>query len=245
MDTKILEEIGFTPKEIDVYMAMLTLKTSSVFEIMSKAKVSRKSIYEILQKLLDKGLVSYTIKDNKKQYSVTNPERLLGIISDQETILKEKETKLGALLPDILKRYNENKEETSVRVYIGKEGMKTVLNNILKLGKPYYVIANEDKVLDFLKYFMPQFIKKRKELNIPIKIIHSECIRKKKLKLPLAEIKHLPDEYNTPTTTIICEDNVDMLIFSEENPIAIHIKSKETAQSFMNYFNLMWSIAKK
>ncbi|RLG12815.1 MAG: hypothetical protein DRN71_05710 [Candidatus Nanohalarchaeota archaeon] len=238
MDRKILEDTGLTPKEVDVYLALISSDQASISDIMNKAKVSRKSIYEILQKLLDKGLVSYTIKDNKKQYTAVTPKKLIDL-------LKEKEANLETILPELLRKHKESEEEISVRVYIGKEGMKTVLNNILKLEKPYYVIANEDKVLDFLKYFMPQFIKKRKELNIPIKIIHSECIRKKKLKLPLAEIKHLPDEYNTPTTTIICEDNVDMLIFSEENPIAIHIKSKETAQSFMNYFNLMWSIAKK
>ena len=245
MDTKILEEIGFTQKEIDVYMVMLTLKTSSIFEIMSKAKVSRQTIYEILQKLLDKGLVSYTIENNKKQYNVTNPKRLLSIISEQEIIFKEKGARLQALLPDILKRYNENKQETRFEMFIGKEGMKTVMNNTLEPGKQLYILANEDKVLDFLEYFMLQFRKKRKELNIPIKIIRSECTRKKKLVSVLAEIKHLPDEYNTPTTTIICEDNVDILIFSEENPIAIHMKSKEIAHSFMNYFNLMWSIAKK
>ena len=245
MNTKILEEIGFTPKEIEAYLVILELKTSSIFEIMSKAKVSRQSIYEILQKLLDKGLISYVIKDRKKQYYAVNPERLMDVIKEQETILKEKEANLQGLLPELLRRYNEKKEDTKFEIFVGKEGMKTAMNHCLKIGKPLYGLANEDKILDFLKYYMPQYRKKRKKLNIPLMIIYGECIRKRKKKLASTKSKYLPDRYNTPTTTIIYGIYVNMLIFSEHNPIAIHIKSKEISDSFMNYFNLMWKIAKE
>ena len=245
MDTKILEEIGFTQKEIDVYMVMLTLKTSSVFEIMSQAKVSRQTIYEILQKLLDKGLVSYTIENNKKQYNVTNPKRLLSIISEQEIIFKEKGARLQALLPDILKRYNENKQETKFELFIGKEGMKTVTNDILKVGEPNYVLDGEGRIFEFLKFYMPQFIKKRVKAGIASKVIYTESVRKKKYEFQLSEYKYIPENYNSPLSIAIYGNNVNILIFSEENPIAIHMKSKEIAHSFMNYFNLMWSIAKK
>ena len=238
MDTKILEEMGFTPKEIDVYITILEMKDSSVFEIMSKAKVSRQSIYEILQKLLDKGLINYIIKENKKQYNVVNPQRLV-------ELMEEKEATLRGLLPKLLERYNKKKEDTKFEIFVGKEGMKTTLNHCLKIGKPLYTLANEDKLLDFLKYYMPQYIKKRKKLNINLTMIYSDSMRKRNIKFPLTKLKYLPDKYNTPTTTIIYGIYVNMLIFSEHNPIAIHIKSKEISDSFMNYFNLMWKIAKE
>lgn len=237
MDRKILEDTGLTPKEVDVYLALISSDAASISETRSKANVSRKSIYEILQKLLDKGLVSYTIKDNKKQYMAATPERFI-------ELLKEKEANLETILPELLRKHKEITEETSVRVYIGKEGMKTITNNILKVGKPLYAQVGRELVLDLLKYYLPQFIKKRVEQKIPAKMIYSESVRKRKLKIPLTEIRYVPNESASPISIIIYGDNLNLLIFTE-NPIAIHMKSKEIAQSFMNYFNVMWSIAKK
>ena len=123
--------------------------------------------------------------------------------------------------------------------------MKTTTNNLLKVGKPIYGQVGRELVLDLLKYYLPQFVKKRVDQKIHAKMIYSESVRKRKLKFPLTELRYVPNESASPISIIIYGDNVNLLIFSEENPIAIHMKSKEIAHSFMNYFNLMWSIAKK
>ena len=238
MDTKILEEMGFSPKEIDVYMTVLSMKDSSVFEIMSKAKVSRQSIYEILQKLLDKGLISYIIKDRKKKYNVVNPQRLVELI-------KEKEAKLQSLLPELLKRYNRKKEDTKFEMFVGKEGMKTVTSKVLKERKPLYVFANEGEIFDFLKYHMPQHIKKEEKIKLPVKVIFIESAKKKKLSFSMAEARYISDKYFSPISMSIYGDNVHILIFSKDDPVALYIKSKEISNSFMNYFNIMWRMAKE
>ena len=236
MDRKILEDTGLTPKEVDVYLALITSDSASISDIMNRAKVSRKSIYEILQKLLDKGLVSYTIKDNKKQYTAVTPEKLIDL-------LKEKEANLETILPELLRKHKESEEEISARVFIGKEGIKTVINSQLT-AKKIYVIAGNGEAFDYLRYFMPQFIKKRVRLKIKANILFNKNAREKKFNIPLAEVRYLPREYATPLTTVIYGDNLNFMIYSN-NPLAIKIKSKEIAHSFMNYFNLMWSIAKK
>lgn len=82
-------------------MALLGTEPTSITQLMTNAKVSRKSIYEILNKLLDKELISYTIKDNKKQYNAMNPERLL-------EIQKEKQTRIEDRLPELLQKYKKD-----------------------------------------------------------------------------------------------------------------------------------------
>ncbi|MCK4808626.1 MAG: hypothetical protein KAS90_03330 [Candidatus Aenigmarchaeota archaeon] len=67
---------------------MLRAKYASIAQLIINAKVSRKSIYEILDKLLDKGLISYTIRDNKKQFTAANPLRLLDIIKEKQSNLE-------------------------------------------------------------------------------------------------------------------------------------------------------------
>lgn len=237
MDLKALESLGLTQKEADVYLILINLKSASIADLIKKSKIAKQSVYEILERLLDKGLVSFAIKDGKKQYIPANPERLRDIV-------KEKEAGIEALLPELLNRYNENKEETNAELFLGKEGMKTIMNNILKVGKPVYALSNKGEIFEFLKYYMPQFMQKRMKANIFAKIIFVESARNKKFEIPLSEVKYISDDYNSPVALIVYGDNINYLIYSE-NPIALHIQSKEIAQSFTNYFNLMWSISKK
>ena len=61
MDTKILENIGFTKGEIRVYLAMLDLGNTTTGPIILKSKVARSKVYEILERLKEKGLISEVI----------------------------------------------------------------------------------------------------------------------------------------------------------------------------------------
>ena len=63
-----LEKIGFTKSEIAVYTALLKIGQKTTGEILKEAKISSGKIYEILDKLIKKGLVSYIIKNNTKYF---------------------------------------------------------------------------------------------------------------------------------------------------------------------------------
>ena len=54
MNIKILEEIGLTPGEIKVYLALLKIGQSSTGAIANESQVSRSKIYTILDKLAKK-----------------------------------------------------------------------------------------------------------------------------------------------------------------------------------------------
>lgn len=237
MNAKPLEEIGMTPKEVEAYIALVSLKSASISEIMSRAKISRKSIYEVLEKLLDKGLVSYTVRDGKKHFNAAHPERLI-------EVLKEKEEGVRAILPDLLEKYKEDKEETKVEVFLGTDGIKTVSNNILRVCKPMYSVSGNAEMYDYLKYYTPQFIMQRAELGIKRKAVYNESARKKNLDPPLTEIRYVPEEYGSPIQFTVYGEHVNLLIYSEV-PVAIHIQNKDIAKSFMNYFMLMWAVGKK
>ncbi len=237
MDTSILSEMGLTQKEIDVYLTLISLKSATISELINKAKVSRQSVYEIIQKLLDKGLISFVTKDGKKQYVATNPERL-------RDIQKEKLELLDKLLPELVSKYKENKEEMNVEVFVGKEGMKTITNNILKVGKPIYVLSNDARIFELLRYYMPQFMQKRAKSGIGMHAIYSEAARQKKIEGELLEVRYVPNEYRLPISIAVYGEHSNIIVYSE-NPVALHIENKATAQSFMQYFNLMWNLAKK
>jgi len=237
MQIRPLEDIGLTPKEADVYLALVSMKSASISDIMLRANVSRKSIYEILHKLLDRGLVSYTINDGKKRFNAAHPDSLLDI-------LKKKEENLREVLPEILAKYREEEEKTNVEVFLGIEGIRTVSEKILAVGKPMYAVSGNAEMHTHLKFYTPEFIRKRVQLNIKRCVVYNEGVRKLGLKIPLTEMRYVPEEYSSPIQFTVYGDNVNLLIYSDI-PVAIHIQNSDIAKSFMNHFKLMWAIGKK
>ena len=59
----LLEELGLTKGEIKVYLTLLKLGETTTGKIVEEAGISSGKIYEILEKLIRKGLASFIIKE--------------------------------------------------------------------------------------------------------------------------------------------------------------------------------------
>jgi len=234
---EILQEIGLTENQANVYLALLELGQTLASQISEKTKINRSLIYTILQELIDKGLVSYFIQNNKKIFKAAEPLELL-------EILKEKEEKIKTIMPK-LEMVKKPLEKEKVEVYKGKEGLKTVLNDILRnCEKEYFVIGGIGKSLEALPYFIEGWHKRRIKAKITRNMILSEEVRKKKItKFPLTKIKYLPQEYRTLETMMIYDNKIAHIIWVDE-PLAIIIESKKINQAYMKQFSLLWRIAK-
>ncbi|MBR9691565.1 hypothetical protein GOV06_02165 [Candidatus Woesearchaeota archaeon] len=87
------------------------------------------------------------------------------------------------------------------------------------------------------------FQKRKKELKIIARVILSESSRKtEQVKQAYAKFKYIPDEFTAPTTTFVYGDKTAIMVWSE-NPIATLITSKEVADSYRKYFELLWKQA--
>ena len=75
---EILKNIGLTEGEAKTYLALSSLGTSTVGNIISEADVSASKVYQILERLMQKGLVSMVVKEGKKvsNYLINSPTNL-------------------------------------------------------------------------------------------------------------------------------------------------------------------------
>ena len=63
------------------------------------------------------------------------------------------------------------------------------------------------------------------------------------LKIPLLEVRFLSKEFDNPAPAMIYGDEVAITVWSE-TPIVTLIRSKEVANRYKSYFNLLWKMAK-
>jgi len=239
MDIELLEGAGLTRIEAKVYLTMLELGSALAGEITAKSGVHRRCVYDSINRLVEKGLVSYIKTNNRKYFEAAKPERLLGIID-------EKKEGINKLMPELNLMHDMAKEEKETLLFKGKQGLKTVFDDQIKEGKEILLWGASTAASDILKYYFPHFDRERARKGINVKIIFDEEARKADYvkKIPLSQVKYLPKEYKSPACTNIYGSKVSIVLWSD-NPVAIVINQKEIAEGYRRYFDLMWKIAKK
>ncbi len=238
---KILEELGLSKNETKVYLALLELGLSSLKDITSKSGVHRTNVYDSLNRLFKKGLASHVTKDNKTAYEASNPEDLM-------TLLKEKESKLKEILPQLRLSNELAPSKGEAHIYEGIVAVRNVFYHFLDMKKPRYVYGVPKIASEMLgDFFLKRHHDTRKKLKLEMKHIYNSDAKTRidlLNKLPYTESRYLPKEYDSPVATSICGDEVVLILYTKK-PLVIQIKNEQIAKSYKKYFDLLWGIAKR
>ena len=250
MEKGILEKLGFTQGEIKVYLALLKLGKSSSGKIVDISGVSKSKVYEILERLTNKGIVSQVIENNIKTFQAMHPKELLNYYEQKEHEFKKTKQELKKILPEYENLYNiQDKQE--VTVYRDYEGLKKILNMVisnLNEGDNFYVFVTPTTPKDF-NYFY-EFDRQRIEKKINLKIIYNNEVDINSINLIKKKDKNyffpkvLGSGFNTPAVFNLFKDKTAIIVWSEK-PIGILIENKETTSSFRKYFEVLWNLAKE
>lgn len=237
VNSEILKKLGLTESETRVYLALLELGPSLAGQISRKTGIHRRNIYDITERLIKKGLIGYIIKNNRRFFEAANPEKF-------QDILKEKQQQLQESLPDLKLLYNKTKEKQETNFYKGIEGLKTVFQDQLEINKEkkeILILGASQSASEILPFYFKWYDIDRVKKKIKVRIIATEKLNKK---IPLSEIRYLPQKYANPLAINIYRDKVAIILWKKE-PLAIVIKNSEIADSYKKYFELMWKIARK
>lgn len=240
MNEDFLLEMGFSRNESKVYFALLKNGLSNPTQISSSTSIHRTNVYDCLDRLIEKGLVSYIYKEGKKCYQASDPNKL-------KDILQEKEQKFYKILPEMLrlKQISPNKE--LAEIHRGMKAVKMNLSGFLRKKNPILVYGIPKIALTLMEDFIMIYHKKRIKRRIIMKHIYDEDATKriKQLnKMAYTYARYLPNMKNSPVSTNICGDEIVFILWSD-SPYIIKIKNNEIASSYKNYFDLLWKIAKK
>src|SRR3989344_2090331 len=237
MEITTLESLGMNKTEAKVYLALLELGEVQAGQISKKSGVNRTSTYDSLERLISKGLVKYVIQSNKKVFGADKPNKIVEQLKEQERIAKQ-------ILPELNNLFKESKKDEESEIYKGRKGIRSILFEIVKY-KEYIAFGSKGKFLEIMKHDFEIFQKRKKKLKIKARVILRESDRtSESVKVAYSDFKFVPDEYGSPTTTFVYGNNIAIIVWLSE-PIATVIKSKEVAESYSHYFELLWKIAKK
>jgi sugar-specific transcriptional regulator TrmB len=239
MNQKLLEEAGLTSTEARIYLALLEKGSSRAGEISRHTGIHRRSVYDAIERLIQKGLVSYIKTNNRNYYEAAPPQRLL-------ELLREKEGNIKEILPELELLRQLAKEKKEVLFFRGKQAIKTIFDDQIKEGGEVLVFGDAVNVNEIINYYFPHYDRERVRKGIRVKMLFDESARKEPYlkKIPLSEIRFIRKGNKAPVSTNIYSGKVSIVIW-EQSPKAILITEPLLAQSFRTYFEFMWQAAKK
>jgi len=245
----VLDSIGLTKNEIKVYLSLLELGSTPTGAIIKKTKIHTSKVYDALERLSDKGLVTYVIIANTKHFQAVDPERLTDFLEDKEKEIENQKESIKSIIPELKLKQTLGAEGTDAEIFRGWKGMETVFNEgIRAMGKndTWYVLgayAGED--VERTDQFIARVIKMCEAKKMKWKVLYNESARKTfryERQSPITENRFLPLE--TPATINIYKDVAFIALWTRD-PVAFRVKNKKVADSFRKYFEVMWGMAKK
>ncbi len=164
MDTNthlILEEnltkLGFSSLEAKIYLALISGGSMSAYQLAKKIDISRPSIYNALEHMVNKGIVAY-MPNKTPFYVATKPELLLEKINKN---MKESMENAAFLL----KEFEKTRIEEEVIAVKGFDNIIIVVKDILKHAT-HDIYINTDFDLDIFAEELAELEKKGVKVTV-------------------------------------------------------------------------------
>ena len=245
MDQKSLKLLGVTENDFKVYESILQGNTN-IRQICLFTNIHRRKVYDCINKLLILGLLSYSELNKKKIYTASPPEKFVDLIKHKKDEINQIESEIKNDIENLKSIFVETKKSFNVQVFIGREGLKNVYNDILKTRKDYIGYGPGRQLEKIMKVYLHNFIKQRVKNKIRIRQIYDESSRGfKYTKNPLLKVKYLPDEDCSHAALRVYANKTVIMLLDAQEPLAIVIENNEIANGYRKYFEVMWNSAKR
>lgn len=243
---EIFQELGFSPREVAVYIALIKLGHGSIRDIAAKAGCNRGSAYDTLKTLHNKGIVTYFPKGKRRFFSAEPAEKLLELAQEKQSRLQQTMQHLEQeIIPD-LKHLQPAYNIANVHYYEGDDGVEHVLRDILNTvaaSEPReYCVYSARPIRRYLYRPFPNYTRQRVQRGIRVRVI---AIGAGGEEAKLAERKWIDTGARRAASSYIAIYPPKCAMFSlvhEDYPTAVVIDAKEIAFSHQIVFDTLWRL---
>lgn len=244
-----LKSIGLTEGEAKTYLALQSLGTSTVGPIVEKSGVTASKVYQILDRIIRKGLASVVIEEGRKKYTAFKPEQLLDYLDLERKKIEDNKTRIKSIIPMLKIQKNQANTVPEVEVTKGVRGFLKAYNEMTDSApenSDYLVIAGT-RISYMMQAYWYDFSNDQSKKNINQYVtyenrlwhekdpkIHKRQKRKNYYPKVLGKkYHHLPN--------ITCLGNITLLMDLDENDdlFTLVIRNKNLTNDFKRLIKLL------
>lgn len=243
--TKALEALNLSKNEAKVYVGLLPLGLTTAGPIVSAVKLHRQLVYQALETLAQKNLVSFVIKNNRKHFQATSPKELVRL-AKQQTVAAE------AILPVLMQLKATAGDQIEVRTLYGASGfydnLVDITESAARTDKTIRIIggANDRSFYETLGDRYADYVALQKKFAVKKFLIAPESaateFKQKFAYEPGNILRTMAEGLTAPIYTRITPEMVSIEIYLRE-PIVVQIINRALAAGYIEHFQLLWKQA--
>lgn len=168
---QLLQTLGLTDKEAQIYNLLLTMGKVQASTLISKTGLKRATVYKSLYTLESKGLVKQEDIKKKKHFTPLSPNNLLKLSDEQFQKQERAREDLRTFLPQLTHNYILSVEKPVITTFEGVEGIKKIYEDTIKVNKTIYAVLQTSEVDEELfswleSYYVKQRIKNKLQADV-------------------------------------------------------------------------------
>jgi sugar-specific transcriptional regulator TrmB len=246
MEASDLIKLGFNRNEAVVYLSLVKFGKADAGRLIKDTKFHKNIVYDNLDKLINKGLVSYVAEEGRKVFQISSSDMIVKMIEEEEKELKDKKEFARKISEEIDEQKIMIIKKHEASVFRGVNAIKSFYNETLKGGDYVVFGAPENSLAMMGETFWRNYNTKREHNKIKVRMIFNPSLKSygNSIKNKWTSIRYFERDFEPLTETHIQEDKVGIVVWSDE-PILFLIEDEAVAKSYLKFFEKMWIGANK
>lgn len=173
---EILEKIGISGQETRTYLALLKLQESQSGSLCKETGIASSNIYQIINTLIEKGLVSYRVQNNTKIFMPSPPEVLNELFLEKQKDLEQERKEIQGLISNLKTKKPREDPQSNYKYYEGISGIKGMwheVNSLMKKENIELIYGSKKESYENLVSFYNEHHKQRVKKKVKAKILFS------------------------------------------------------------------------
>jgi sugar-specific transcriptional regulator TrmB len=240
-----LQQIGLSEAEARVYFALLKGGSARAKEVISATGMYSANVYDALDRLLKRGLASYSVVNGKKFFQASDPRQLSVVLENEKRALAEKEVLVKKIIPEMASLQSQIRDMGKVWVFTGVDGIKVILEDILRVKRDWLLLGMTGVTRRVFGDWVDLYERRRVRLGIRTRVLANNDAQARERaeefrRLKLTEVRYFPKTFVSPATIYVYGNKTAILVYTKDEPMGVVFDDEKVATGFHNFFELMW-----
>lgn len=243
-----LKKLGYSEKEIQVYLAVVQYGRMTPVSIARITKVNRTTVYTIAKELVRKGLLVEDIGDAIQTFIARSPHTLEQIIRREEEALEEKKRTTQLAIAQLAAFSQASKYQIPKVTFIEEDEIENHLyrqtalwNSSMKERAAEYWGFQDISFIEYFEKWIDWYWTEESSNNISLKLLSNEKAENiKKKKFSQRQIRFWEKTEEFTATTWIMGDYIVMISTNQSPQSLVEIHDRTLAHNMREVFKGIW-----
>ncbi|MFH1235645.1 MAG: helix-turn-helix domain-containing protein [Parcubacteria group bacterium] len=243
---KLFQKLGFDGKESSIYISCLKKELNTPASLARITGIKRGTVYFYLEKLKEKGLLTYKVKGKRKYIVAEQPQRAFQeYLANENEKLSRQEQVIASLTPQLQAVMKQKNASTNVQFHEGVAGVRLMIDKIIEAKTNIYWFGSIDMLLSLVgeeELYRRLTLRRLKQGTTSYAITDRRILAKKRFGEKIGNFRQFRflEKNFTIDAGMLLFGNV-VALASKDHPVKIAlIEDSLMAQTLHYFFMLLW-----